>query len=696
MLLSFRMGNPSGWAMSTVRLLQAVCVSSFLMAQAVAAPVVTGNEISWPDDGWYQVQDTADYSSVCEGGRSCTVEPGVYVVINHSTGERFRSILVGDSDSPVTVEGGVIRWPDDGWYQVQDSTTYESVCEGGRSCAPGAGSYKVINHSKSTRYNVTVVGDDVVEPEPEPVPDAVTVEGSNISWPDDGWYQVQNASTHAEVCQGGSSCSVPNGTYTVINLSTNTRYNDIVVGEVVPYVEPIPSPNFADPFGALLEIDTELAVVGGAPTQPKNLRLDLVSNNWAEFSWAPANDDGTVVQYNIYRSDGVIYRIRQDQTDPGSGPQAEIDKYWQTTSFIDCNFTRFDGLLHQCSVNQPIPGQTYSYEVTAVDDNGMESAASESLEITYLAEQGAPITPYRDFYRPVADTFVDDTDLAEVPNWLNEFDLVFSDEFNGDSIDDSKWNTGLTWGDTQIINGEQQYFVNTQDNPDFGYDPFSFTGESMIINAIPITDELRWNLPPVCDEVDPTGLDRCEFLSGALSTHDKFQFIYGYTEGRFKVSGGAGALSSFYLYHRYPGSSGHAPEIDIIEYLGENPFGDEDAFQTYHFGDPNTGITRSAPTMSHANPDGGSYADNNEWHTFGVLWEPQLVIWYIDGVEVKRLFGPQVSRQPMNIVNYLVAGSAWAPTPDASNASLFPFQFEADYIRVYQREEYQSTATFGQ
>jgi hypothetical protein len=85
MTSNFRMDNPSGWAKSTVRLLQAVCVSSFFVAQAVAAPVVNGNEISWPDDGWYQVQDTADYSSVCEGGRSCTVEPGTYVVINHST-----------------------------------------------------------------------------------------------------------------------------------------------------------------------------------------------------------------------------------------------------------------------------------------------------------------------------------------------------------------------------------------------------------------------------------------------------------------------------------------------------------------------------------------------------------------------------------------------------------------------------------
>lgn len=464
-----------------------------------------------------------------------------------------------------------------------------------------------------------------------------------------------------------------------------------------PLAQPIPGPDAEDFFGSLLETDPEAAVAGGPPTQPKNLRLDLVSNDWAEFSWAAANDDGAVVQYNIYRSDGVTYNVRGDQTDPASGSQLEINKYWNTTSFIDCNYTRFFDRLHLCSANSPEPGRTYQYEVTAVDDEGLESAASAPLSITYLDETNSAVPKYSDPYKGVDDHFASETDLSAVDYFLNDFDLVFSDEFNGTSIDPNRWQTRLTWGDAEIINGEQQYFVNSLDRPDWGYEPFTFTGESLIINAIPIPDNLRANLPPVCDEPDPTGLDRCEFLSGALSTHDRFQFIYGYTEGRFKVSGVPGALSSFYLYHRYAGNGTnyHAPEIDIIEYLGENPFGDEDAFQTYHFGDPNTRVTRSAPTMSYKKPDGGTYSDNNEWHTFGVLWEPQLVIWYIDGREVKRLSGPQVSRQPMNIVNYLVAGSGWAPTPDITNASLFPLQFEADYIRVYQREEFQNTAQFG-
>ena len=464
-----------------------------------------------------------------------------------------------------------------------------------------------------------------------------------------------------------------------------------------PLAQPIPGPSADDFFGSLLETDPEPVVVGGPPTQPKNLRLDLVSNDWAEFSWAPARDDSAVVQYNIYRSDGVVYNIRGDQTDTAPGTQIEIYKMWNTTSFIDCNYTRFSDRLHLCSENSPEPGRTYQYEVTAVDDDGQESAASDPLSITYLDETNSAVPKYGDPYKGVDDHFASETDLSAVDYWIDDFDLVFGDEFNGTELDPNRWQTRLTWGDGKIINGEQQYFVNSLDRPDWGYQPFTFTGESMIINAIPIPDNLRQNLPPVCDEVDPSGLDRCEFLSGALSTHDRFQFIYGYTEGRFKVSGTPGALSSFYLYHRYAGTGTnyHAPEIDIIEYLGENPFGDEDAFQTYHFGDPNTRITRSAPTMSYKKPGGGTYADDNEWHTFGVLWEPQLVIWYIDGLEVKRLAGPQVSRQPMNIVNYLVAGSAWAPTPDVDNAAQFPIQFEADYIRVYQREEFKSTAQFG-
>ncbi len=465
----------------------------------------------------------------------------------------------------------------------------------------------------------------------------------------------------------------------------------------VPFVNldapPVPGPDPEDPFGSLLETDNEAPLEGGAPTAPKNLRIDLVSNDWAEFSWAPSNDDEGVVAYNISRSDGQVYTVAPDQTSPSQGTQDEIDKYWQTTSFIDCNYTRFDLAIHACTTNGPSPGDRFSYQVSAVDEDGNESEPSELLTITYHAPRNAPIPVYADFYLNPDDDFAQQNDLSNTAFFVaDNFDLVFEDDFDGSVIDDSKWNTQLTWGDSRIINGEQQYFVNTQKDTEFGYDPFDLADSTLTIEAVPTPARTAPNLPPICAEEDPSGNERCQFLSGALSSHDKFGMTFGYVESRMKVSGTPGALSSFYLYHRYAGAgvNRHAPEIDIIEYLGENPFGDEDAFQTYHFADVNTGTVRSAPTMAYENPEGELYSD--DYHTYSVLWEPQLVIWYIDGIEIKRLTGPQVSRQQMNIVTYLVAGSAWAPTPDVA-ADIFPLEYEIDYIRAYQRGRYQCNNT---
>ena len=102
----------------------------------IASPTVSGNTISWTDDGWHQVQDQTTYESLCQGGQQCWVPEGVYIVINHSTGERFENIPVvvwdDQSDSgdeptsgptvgpaPVAATGQTISYGfgDDGDYQ---------------------------------------------------------------------------------------------------------------------------------------------------------------------------------------------------------------------------------------------------------------------------------------------------------------------------------------------------------------------------------------------------------------------------------------------------------------------------------------------------------------------------------------------------------------------------------------------------
>ena len=129
----------------------------FLLLSApsiVAATIsVEGNTISWSEDGWFEVQRADNFMDLCQGGSSCEVAPGLYNVINHSTGQRWESVRVG-----VSVSGNTISWPDDGWYQVQLSGEPDSsICNGTDFCVVDDGSYTVINHSTGVRIENLIV-----------------------------------------------------------------------------------------------------------------------------------------------------------------------------------------------------------------------------------------------------------------------------------------------------------------------------------------------------------------------------------------------------------------------------------------------------------------------------------------------------------------------------------------------------------
>lgn len=236
-------------AVTRVLLAVSFCISTI----AFAEPVVTGNTISWPDNGWYQVQDANTYSEVCSGGRLCEVADGTYIVINHSNRTRWDSVIVGaessasgDLPTTVTVSGSTIRWPDDGWYQVQSASTYETLCQGGLSCQAGAGRYIVINHTTGERFDNVVVGSETdqdnsasAQTEPSGNPDfdsrvqSWSIDGSTLRFHTDDWYQVQDASYPFEfetVCQGESSCVLDNGIYQIVNHSSGEIWQRVTIG----------------------------------------------------------------------------------------------------------------------------------------------------------------------------------------------------------------------------------------------------------------------------------------------------------------------------------------------------------------------------------------------------------------------------------------------------------------------------------
>ncbi len=245
-------------------------------------------------------------------------------------------------------------------------------------------------------------------------------------------------------------------------------------------------------------------------------------------------------------------------------------------------------------------------------------------------------------------------------NLLDGYELVFSDEFEGSELDSSKWVTQYLWGDEIIINNEKQHYVDIQNKPDFGYNPFSFDGEAVTINSIETPGNLLENA------------NGQEYLSGVMTTYDAFKFTYGYVEARLQVPLGQGLWPAFWLLNAYYNND--KPEIDIMEFIGDNQ---DVVYHTYHYfdSDGNLRSTESMPTKGIDFPA--------EYHTYGVEWLPGTIIYYIDGIERHRVVDSKVSQEEMYIILNTALGGWWPGSPDETTE--FPAQYKIDYVRAYQK-----------
>lgn len=206
---------------------------------------IVGNTIQFGFQDWYQVQDASDFRTLCEGYDDCTVPNGTYNIINLSTRERFEEIEIGSS-IPLEGGSGVITFAGEGWFQVQNATTFESICEGGNECTVPAGTYIVINHTTGERTMETVtvtgngsggglsVGSGSGSGGGSGGASSIAISGNTISLPDDGWYQVQRKSDFSTVCEGLRECTVPPGVFIVINHTTGVREEVIVGTSITP------------------------------------------------------------------------------------------------------------------------------------------------------------------------------------------------------------------------------------------------------------------------------------------------------------------------------------------------------------------------------------------------------------------------------------------------------------------------------
>lgn len=279
------------------------------------------------------------------------------------------------------------------------------------------------------------------------------------------------------------------------------------------------------------------------------------------------------------------------------------------------------------------------------------------------------------------------SDVPHKPGWT----LVWHDEFEGDTIDRSKWDFDIgngffdyrthTWVEGWG-NEELQYYTDHPDNA-------SVKDSVLTISA------------------RKESLHGCGYTSARLKTRRRdgtplFNQRYGRFEFRASVPHGKGLWPALWMLPQDDAYGGWAAsgEIDVMEIVGEQP---HQVLGSLHFG--STFPERSLVTHTHTLPDKRTVAD---WHTYAVEWSPGEIRWLLDDqLWATQSFWWSCSRQqdgvgqlprrasdlnpwpapfdqPFYLLMNVAVGGNFPGLPNSDTA--FPAQLKVDFVRVYERD----------
>ena len=239
--------------------------------------------------------------------------------------------------------------------------------------------------------------------------------------------------------------------------------------------------------------------------------------------------------------------------------------------------------------------------------------------------------------------------------------LVWSDEFDGKSLDFSKWEIEVNaFGGG---NQELQIYTDRSENV-------------RVENGFLIIEAHR-------QKTGIAGTER-DYSSGRIRSKRRGDWKYGRFEARMKLPSGQGLWPAFWMLpsdEKY-GTWAASGEVDIMEFKGQQV---DTLWGTLHHGgswprNKHTGITKRFEGIDFT----------KDFHVFGVEWETGEFRWLLDGKvwQVQKEWAtengdhPQPFDQPFHILfNLAVGGEFVGPVAEQTE---FPAQMLIDWVKVYQ------------
>ena len=260
--------------------------------------------------------------------------------------------------------------------------------------------------------------------------------------------------------------------------------------------------------------------------------------------------------------------------------------------------------------------------------------------------------------------------------------LEFEDNFNGNSLDLSKWQI-QPWGQG-ALQGEDIQEYNSLDNVTVAGGICYITAKHETV----LRQAVNWKPD---DEILSDGLPNLRtYYYTSSNIWTKYKFGYGKFEIRCKLPAGKSFKPAFWMYGRNASNSSINNEIDVFEFWDDNT---SKHHMTVHYNGQ----------MCEEDYNGPDYSQ--DFHTFTVIWNNYKIEWYVDGNLKRRstkfytilgqivdcngiqAFGEYIldkvfPRDPMNIItNLAIQTGTYAP----DNNTPFPSSLEIDYIRYYKQ-----------
>jgi beta-glucanase (GH16 family) len=244
-----------------------------------------------------------------------------------------------------------------------------------------------------------------------------------------------------------------------------------------------------------------------------------------------------------------------------------------------------------------------------------------------------------------------------------QWDLVWKDDFNSPVLDQTKWMAVDRGGGYRGFSGYQEEIS-------------IITPENVIVKkgCLKIFSLKKDWIGP--DIIHPGHTVAGQFTSGQVVT--KYSYTWGRFEIRAELPVGRGLFSYASLYP----VDGQSSQILIMGMLGYDPY----TIYMSNYWRTDQLYCNVEETVS-----GRSYGPDYStgFHTFAVEWEPQIIRWYIDDVQIDQA-KRNIPDLPLLLslgttIGEVTAGNSYNKLKPRGGFNSWPQYFTVDWVRVYRR-----------